>query len=206
METQQPVAKTGFRVRFALLLNVYIAAMVAIYSVAMAYVGYQASLSDSQEADTYARGLAVLSDANFRYTEAEQLILYDFGLYDQIHVATRTNADPAVLDYLQAQYSLAARESMSRANDHFDATYFSQMRAQANENQAQANANFATAQQAGERADNFEFAVLVLAIGLSFTGWASLADEKSALRWVFAVFATIVLFGGGLYAVLWLFA
>ena len=61
--------------------------LIAILSVLTALAGFQGSMSDSEQTTKNVQGQQMLTDANAEYLTANQLIVYDYTLYDGYYTA-----------------------------------------------------------------------------------------------------------------------
>lgn len=167
--------------------------LIAILSVFTAIASYQGSMSDSEQTTNNVQGQQRLTDANAEYLTANQLIVYDYQLYDGWY----TNDDEEKANYYLANFSeeLQARIE-ANAEDIFDDAYYEAMYADANALFTEAEALFGKAQEWNKRGDALQLVMLIMALGLAFAAWASLLKEESNMRILFAFFSIAMLVYG----------
>lgn len=164
--------------------------LIAILSVFTAVASYQGAMSDSEQTTHNVQGQQRLTDANAEYLTANQLIVYDYQLYDGWY----TNDDEEKANYYLENFSdeLQARVN-ANAENIFDDAYYAAMYADANALFAEADALFEKAQKWNKRGDALQLVMLIMALGLAFAAWASLLKEESRMRILFAFFSIAML-------------
>ena len=171
------------RLRF-LSSELILGSLVAVLSVLTAVTGYQGSMSDGEQAKYTILGQQTLTDANAEYLSANQMIVYDYSLYDGYYIAEDAEKE----EYYQASFSEELQASIAAdEEDPFSDAYYEAMYAGPNEMFAEADAHFKKAEEFDERGDALQLVMLVSALALAFAAWASLLKEESAVRLVFAV-------------------
>lgn len=164
--------------------------LVAILSIVTAASAYQSSMADSDQTKYNVQGQQMLTNANAEYLTANQLIGYDYSLYDSWF----TSAEAEKSDYFQSQYSEQLQKSLTaNADDPFNENYYTEMYAGPQSMFDQADELFAKAEKFNERGDALQLVMLISALGLAFAAWGSLLKEDSFIRLVFAVFAIAML-------------
>jgi len=164
--------------------------LVAVLSIAAAGSGYQSSMADSDQTKFNVQGQKELTDANAEYLSANQMIVYDYSMYDGWY----TSDDEDKSEYYQDSYSEELQASIAEnEEDPFSEGYYDAMYVTANEAFDEADAAFSKAEEWNTRGDELQLIMLISAMGLAFAAWASLLKEGSAIRLVFAVLAIAIL-------------
>ena len=186
------------RMRF-LTSEAFLGSLVAILSILTAVAAYQGALVDAQAGDFELKSLRALTESNTEYIFANQDIIYDYRLYDNYFLTEETDNEQYYLD----NFSQALTDSLEREDGPFDEPYYDTQFADANELYAEALDLFEKVDSTGSRADRLQLIVLVFALGLSFSAWASLADEESRMRLAFALLSIVTsVMGLSLYSAL----
>lgn len=175
---------TIFSAKLRLLASeLVLGSLIAILSVFTAFASYQSSMSDSEQTTHNVQGQQRLTDAHAEYLTANQLIVYDYQLYDGWYTAE----DEEKASYYQSQFSEPLQTSVqSGVEDIFNDAYYAAIYANANALFAEAEALFQKAQEWNKRGDALQLVMLIMAVGLAFAAWASLLKEESPMRLVFA--------------------
>lgn len=164
--------------------------LIAILSVLTALAGYQGSMADSEQTTSNVQGQQRLTDANAEYLTANQLIVYDYTLYDGYFTAQPGTEQE---EYYLSSFSEALQADMAAGVDLFSDSYYESMYADANAMFEEADALFAKAQEWNKRGDALQLVMLIMALGLAFAAWASLLKEDSRMRILFAFFSIAML-------------
>lgn len=173
--------------------EIFLGSLIAILSVLTAFASFQGSIADSKQNEHEIKAMQLLNDGNAEYLSANQFIVYDYTMYDGWY--TTDSEDKA--SYYEASYSPQLQESIANnADDPFSDAYYDAMYADANDLWAESDANFETAGQWDNRGDGLQRVVLIMALGLAFAAWASLAGEGSNMRLLFSAFAVVMLVMG----------
>ena len=167
--------------------------LIAILSVLTALAGYQGSMADSEQTTSNVQGQQMLTDANAEYLTANQLIVYDYTLYDGYFTAQPGTEQE---EYYLSSFSEALQADMAAGVDLFSDSYYENMYADANAMFEEADALFAKAQEWNKRGDSLQLVMLIMALGLAFAAWASLLKEESRMRILFAFFSIVMLVYG----------
>ena len=168
--------------------EILLGTLIALLSVFTGVASYQGSMSDSDQNKYQNEGMQMLTDANAEYLTANQFIVYDYQMYDG-YVLDETG-DKA--DYYQASFSESLQASMTaNPDDPFSEAYYTAVYQTAEGMFTTADEKFELAEKFNERGDKLQLVMLITAIGLAFAAWASLLDEKSKMRLLFAVLALI---------------
>lgn len=175
-------------------INTLLAFLIATLSMLTAYAAYKSAEIDSTSTDNYFLAQSHLNDANSLYLERGQDIIYDFNAYDS-HIIYQ-DSNPEISDYYFDQLSDEALASMERPDGPFDREYYDAMYIEPKTILEEEEFVFDNAAHDSNRAVAYQLTVLIMAVGLSFAAWASLADEKNNLRPVFLVLSLITLVVG----------
>lgn len=168
--------------------EVFLGTLIAILSVFTGIASYQGSMSDSDQNKYQNEGMQMLTDANAEYLTANQFIVYDYQMYDG-YILDETG-DKA--DYFQASFSESLQASITaNPDDPFSEAYYTAVYQTAEEMFTTADEKFELAEKFNERGDKLQLVMLITAIGLAFAAWASLLNEKSRMRLLFAALALI---------------
>jgi len=167
--------------------------LIAVLSVLTALAGYQGSMSDSDQTKYNVQGQQKLTDANAEYLTANQMIVYDYTLYDGWYTAD----DEAKAEYYQFSFSEDLQASLeANPEEPFSDAYYEASYAEPNAMFEEADTLFQLAEKFNERGDALQLVMLVMALGLAFAAWASLLSEESNMRLVFSLFSIAVLVYG----------
>lgn len=173
--------------------EILLGALIAILSVFTALASYQGAMSDSKQNEFEIAGMKNLNDGNASYLEANQFIVYDYSMFDGWYITD----DEAKAEYYVANFSeqlLADLEA--NPENPFSEDYYNAMYAEAYEYWDESDTQFETAGQWDERGDQLQLVMLLMALGLTFSAWASLLKDESNLRPMFGLFAIIMLVVG----------
>lgn len=172
--------------------------LVAVLSVLIAAAAYQSSLFDSKESDMNVEGQKQLTESNTYYLEANQFVIYDFQMYDGWYINEGSNDDLA--EYYLGSFSGELTSSMEREEGPFDDQYYEEMYADADALYEEAINAFEDANAAGDKADQLQLVVLILAVGLALSAYGSMLSNENAMRNIFALLAVLsLIFGSLLY-------
>ena len=168
--------------------EILLGTLIALLSVFTGVASYQGSMSDSDQNKYQNEGMQTLTDANAEYLTANQFIVYDYQMYDGWYLDE--TGDKA--EYFQSSFSEQLQASMAANEEEpFSDMYYTSMYQTAEEMFTEADGKFELAEKFNERGDKLQLVMLITAIGLAFAAWASLLDEKSRMRLLFAVLALI---------------
>ncbi len=165
-------------------------ALVAVMSVLAAVSGYQSSMADSDQTKYNVQGQQMLTDANAEYLTANQMIVYDYTMYDGWYTAETDEK----AEYYQSSFSedLQASIAMNEA-DPFSEAYYAAMHAEPQGMFDESDRLFGLAEEFNERGDALQLILLVSALGLALAAWASLLKPESPVRLAFAIFSMSLL-------------
>ncbi|MBI5300858.1 MAG: hypothetical protein HY868_01880 [Chloroflexi bacterium] len=168
--------------------------LITLLSVMTAWSAYQGTLAGSAQADANVEGQKVLSLSNTEFLRTNQHILQDYAMYDGYFTHQKSNAD--LTEYYQDNFSDELKASVKRPEGPFDDKYYDEMNKEADELYSKAVAKFEEGQQAGERADRYQFVVLIFAVGLAMVAWSSVVRGTSSLRSMFVLISLAALIFG----------
>lgn len=168
--------------------EILLGTMIALLSIFTGVASYQGSMSDSDQNKYQNEGMQTLTDANAEYLTSNQFIVYDYTMYDNWFLdETGTKAD-----YYQSSFSPELQASIAATpDDPFSDAYYTSMRKEADAMFETADAKFTLAEEFNTRGDQLQLVMLVTAVGLAFAAWASLLDQKSNMRLLFAALSLI---------------
>jgi hypothetical protein len=173
--------------------EIFLGSLIAILSILTGVASFQGSIADSKQNENEVKGMQNLNDGNAEYLSANQFIVYDYTMYDGWY--TTDSEDKAV--YYEASYSEELQNAIATDPENpFSEAYYDAMYTSANDFWAESDANFETAGQWDNRGDGLQLVVLVMALGLAFAAWASLAREESNMRLLFSALGFVMLVFG----------
>ena len=163
-------------------------ALVAVLSILAAVSGYQGGMADSKETEHSVIAQKELTNASSEYLTANQMIVYDYQLYDGWYTATT----PEQEEYYQSQYSEQLQAAIAlNPDDIFTEAYYDEMYATANELFANADAQFELAGKYNERGDALQLVLMISALAVAFAAWASLLEAGSSVRIIFGLLSMV---------------
>jgi hypothetical protein len=170
-----------------------LALLITLMTILTAVAAYQAALAGGDSLKYFFIAQSELTDASVYYVEQGQEIFYDHTVYDQYQVALLAG-DGARADYYLEQLSDAGWAAFERNPDApFDAVYESALFDQANATVADAEEAYELAIEFNLKGDRLGLVTTILAIGLAFAGWGSLAKSESRQRMLFALLSMAAL-------------
>lgn len=175
--------------------EIFLGAMIAILSVLTAGVSYLGAMSDSEQNKYEILGMQQLNDGNAEYLRANQDITQDYNYFDNWYLNVEER--PEIAEYYQFNFSEALTASFESDPDVvWTEEYYDSMYADAISLWDESDVNFELASQYDERGDQLQLVMLIVALGLAFTAWASLMGAESNMRMLFAVLGVISLIAG----------
>ena len=171
----------------------FLGTLIAVLSVFTAVASYQGGMADSKQNEFEISGMKNLNDGNAEYLSANQMIVYDYQMFDGWYTADTADKE----EYYQASYSEALQASIAvDENSPFSEDYYNAMYADSYAYWDQSDIDFDTAGQWDERGDGLQAVLLTLALGLAFSAWASLAKDESNMRLMFSLLGVVMLVVG----------
>ncbi|MBI4926166.1 MAG: hypothetical protein HY835_00265 [Anaerolineae bacterium] len=168
--------------------------LVALLSVLAAGAAYLGALSDSAESDANVEGQKLLSESNTEFLRVNQEIIQDYTMFDGYYI--NSDKDEDLTQYYKDSFSDELTASMERPDGPFDDAYYTTMYTDADTWYDEAMTKFEEAQQHGNKADQFQLSVLIFAVGLALSAWASVINENSPVRPIFVLVALAALVFG----------
>lgn len=172
----------------------YLGILVVLLSVFTAMAAYQVALADAKAGELDVNAIKTLTESNTEFLRANQDVMLDYEAFDNFVI--QQDEDVEAADYFRDTFSLPLEESMGRADGPFDDQYFDDIFLDADMLYEEALDLFDEAQAAGSVADSLQQVLLVLAVGLSLAGFASIGDRNSKLARLFVGIATVALVYG----------
>lgn len=175
--------------------EIFLGAMIAILSVLTAGVSYLGAMSDSEQNKYEILGMQQLNDGNAEYLRANQDITQDYNYFDNWYLNVEER--PEIAEYYEFNFSEALASSFESDPDVvWTDEYYDSMYADAIALWDESDVNFELASAYDERGDQLQLVMLIVALGLAFTAWASLMGAESNMRVLFALFGVISLIAG----------
>jgi hypothetical protein len=163
--------------------------LVAILSVLAAVSGYQGSVVDGDQTTYNIQGQKKLVDANAEYLSANQMVAYDYTMYDGWYTAD----DDAKADYYQQNFSPELKDSLAAdATDPFSEAYYAAKYEKPEQMFDEADELFKSSEHLNERSDALQLILLISALGLALAAWSSLLKSDSLMRLIFAIVSIAV--------------
>lgn len=170
--------------------EILLGTLIALLSVFTAFASWQGSIADSKQNESEILAMQQLNDGNAEYLTANQFIVYDYTMFDGWY----TTDSEEKAEYYEASYSPELQEAIAtNPDDPFSNEYYDAMYAIANGFWEESDANFELAGEWDNRGDGLQLVMLIMALGLAFTAWASLLKEESNMRVLFALFGAVTL-------------
>ncbi len=174
--------------------EVILGTMIALLSVFTALASYQGAMADSEQNKYEIMGMKDLNDGNVFYLEANQNWLQDDNNYDNWYTNQDTN--PEVAAYYEGNFSDALINALEQ--DTYPDQYEEELYADANAYFESSENAFNLAGQYDERGDQLQLVMLIMALGLALSAWASLLSADSNMRLAFSLFG-IIAFAAALF-------
>lgn len=170
-------------------------ALITLLSIFTAVASYQGAMADSEQSKNELMGMKFQNDGNAEYLTANQQVSQDYTYFDNWYLNQETNPD--IAEYYQNDFSESLQAAIARdENAVWDEQYYDEMYATSTDFFDQSEAAYNKATEWDDRGDQLQLVMLIMALGLAFAAWASLAKEESNMRLVFAIFAIITLVAG----------
>lgn len=166
--------------------------MVVVYGLATAGAAYQVRVFTAKTTRANNVGLIELVRANDAFSQADQIANMDRELITGLWLSDARNESEEVVDILIGNISPEAFDSIERSGD-LDDEYVSDIYAYAHEVYNNAFVAFQTSSELSAIKNEYDLIVLMLAIGVAFTAWASFIERSPTIRYVFAFSALLIL-------------
>lgn len=177
--------------------EVFLGTMIALLSVFTALASYWGAMADSDQNKFEIAGMKALNDGNADYLSANQVWIQDDGNYDNWYL--NYEKDPEAAAYYEGNFSEELTVAIERnGGDEYpmDEQYVDAIYASAYEYWDESDTSFDLASKWDEYGDQLQLVMLIMALGLALTAWASLLKEESNMRLMFSLFGSITLIGG----------
>ena len=171
--------------------EVVLGTMIALLSVFTAVASYQGAMADSEQNKFEILGMQNLNDGNAEYLTSNQEITQDYNYYDTWYINQETNPD--IAEYYLAEFSdeLVAAIERSGSENPFDEAYYNAKYELPSELFDESDTNFGIGSQWDERGDQLQLVMLIMALGLALSAWASLLGAESNMRLAFSLFGIL---------------
>ncbi len=175
--------------------EIFLGTMIALLSVFTAVASYQGAMSDSKQNEYEVKGMKNLNDGNAEYLRANQDITQDYNYFDNWYL--NTDERPEIAEYYQLNFSESLQAAVERDPEGvWDEQYYDNMYADAYAYWDESDTAFELASQYDEKGDQLQLVMMIMALGLAFTAWASLLGAESNMRLLFAAFGLIMFVAG----------
>lgn len=166
--------------------------LVVVLTVLTAWAAYLGTLADDKSAELELDAQRLLSESQRSEAEADRLVLYEWGVFDEYAVA---EIQSTAERYWYDQLSPYVQNAIDNNVPPFDEGYFATVYESTFAGYANSETRFEQANAEGERALAYQGVLLTFAIGLSFAAWGGLSDEakNSRSRTLFIVLASAAL-------------
>ncbi|MEY3990937.1 MAG: hypothetical protein RI985_2018, partial [Chloroflexota bacterium] len=125
-----------------------------------------------------------LTNATADYLTANQMIVYDYQLFDGAYTADSEDKAQYYIDSYSEQLSASIASS---PDEPFSDAYYESVYADAQAMFDTADNNFGIAAKFDERGDALQLVMLTSALGLALVAWASLLSAESQIRVAFSL-------------------
>jgi len=176
--------------------EVLLGTMIALLSVFTAIASYQGAMADSEQNKFEILGMQNLNDGNAEYLTTNQNITQDYSYFDNWYLNVDTNPD--IAEYYQLNFSpeLTAAVERSGQDNPFNEAYYTDMYKIPSELFDESDVNFDLGSKWDERGDQLQLVMLIMALGLALSAWASLLNAESNMRLAFSLFGIITFLVG----------
>jgi hypothetical protein len=164
--------------------EIVLGTVVVAMTILTAVSGYDGSMADSKQNEYEVLAQKELTNATAEYLTANQMIVYDYQLFDGAY----TSETEEKAQYYRDSYSDVLTESIAASpDDPFNDAYYDAVYADAQAMFDTADKNFGIAAKFDERGDALQLVMLISALGLALVAWASLLSVDSQIRIVFSL-------------------
>lgn len=177
--------------RLAFLTNeIVLGTLIAVLSILIALASYNSAIAGSEQTKHNMLSSQATTDASSEYLTANQMIVYDYTMYDGWYTAE----DEEKAEYYQFNFSDELQAAIAADdNDPFSPAYYEAMYAEPNKLFDEAYDLFILAEQFSSRGDAMQLVALFAALGLAFAAWGSLVAREGNMRLLFSLMAIIML-------------
>lgn len=175
--------------------EVFLGTMIALLSVFTAITSYQGAMADSEQNKFELLGMQNLNDGNAEYLRTNQDITQDYNYFDNWYL--NVDERPAIAEYYQTSFSEQLTAAIERDPDTvWDEQYYTDMYAESDAYFVESDTNFEIGSEWDERGDQLQLVMLIMALGLALSAWASLLGAESNMRILFSLFGTLTFIAG----------
>ena len=181
---------------FGFLSNeIFLGTMIALLSVFTAVTSYQGAMADSKQNEFEIKGMKSLNDGNAEYLRGNQDITQDYNYFDNWYL--NVDERPEIADYYKSNFSEQLTAAYERNPEVvWDEQYYTDMHADATALWDESDKDFDLGSKWDERGDQLQLVMLVMALGLALSAWASLLGAESKMRVIFSLFGLITFIAG----------
>lgn len=174
---------------FSFTSELFLGSIVALLTILTAIAAFQASRLSVDAGRASGRSVRTLLESNAAFLSSNQQASADITLYG---LYLDADIDEVERDFYESSFSFALQEAIERNADEpgaypFDEGYDEFQFSLADDLFDEV---FVLVDEAGEnrvQSQRFQLATFIFAIGLAFSSWASLADDASQMRRLFAL-------------------
>lgn len=178
------------RVRF-IASELILGSVVVAMTILTAVSGYDGAMADSKQNEFEVMAQKELTNATAEYLTANQMIVYDYQLFDGAYTAESEEK----LQYYTDSYSEQLSASIAANPDEpFSDAYYDAVYTDAQTMFDTADKNYGIAAKYDERGDALQLVMLISALGLALVAWASLLSIESPIRIVFGFIGICLMF------------
>jgi hypothetical protein len=168
--------------------------LVGLLSVVTAYSAYLLSLADANAGGLEVAAIKALTESNTEFLRSNQEVMLDYAAFDNYVVAGRD--DEELAEFYLGGFSPILEAGMERPDGPFDDFYYEETFFEADALYQEALDLFDQSQDAGDMANQLQLIMLVLAVGLSLSAFASLGKRQGRLAKLFISIAALTLVYG----------
>lgn len=158
--------------------------IVVAMTILTALSGYDGAMADSKQNEYEVMAQKELTNATADYLTANQMIVYDYQLFDGAYTADTEEKEQYYIDSYSEELSASI---VASPDDPFSDAYYESVYADAQAMFDAADKNFGIAAQFDERGDALQLVMLISALGLALVAWASLLSVESQIRVAFSL-------------------
>ncbi len=185
------------RIRF-ISRELVLGTMIALLSVGTAVASFQGAMADSEQNKFEIAGMKALNDGNAEYLTGNQVWIQDDSNFDNYYI--NRDRDPELADYYYGNFTEELDAAIERNGEEgypIDDEYVDAIYASAYAFWEESDTSFDLGAKWDERGDMLQLVVMIMALGLAFSAWASLLKEESNMRLLFSL-AGMIMFVYGL--------
>ena len=193
--SSQPAGQPPHLIQKVLENESFLMTMITTMTILTAVAAFQSALAGGESLKYFFMAQSKLTNASSLYVERGQELFYDQSVYDQYQIAL-LGGDEAAASYFYNQLSDAGVAAVDRSVDAaypFDEAYEEVLFAMAKAESVEADVAFDLAGKFNQKGDRLGLVTTILAVGLAFAAWASLAVAGSRTRFFFSLFGLLSL-------------